>query len=47
MLLLALRLAKEAEYCMAYGEDDFTLFRNFAKLIREYENKKGKRVINE
>ncbi|MBQ8574623.1 MAG: hypothetical protein IJ447_01065 [Clostridia bacterium] len=46
-LFLALRLTKQAEESRKRGEDDFILFRKFACLIREYENKRGERVINE
>lgn len=46
-LFLALKLAKQVELCRLNGKDDFTLFRSFAEIIREYENKKEKREINE
>lgn len=39
-LFLALRLSKQVELCRLSGEDDFALFRAFAKMIREYENEK-------
>ncbi len=45
-LLLALRLTKQVENVRERGEDDFTLFRSFAGMIRDYENKREK-VINE
>ena len=41
-LFLALKLTKQVELCRLNGEDDFELFRAFAEIIREYENKKGK-----
>lgn len=41
-LFLALRLSKQVELCRFNGDDDFTLFRTFAEIIREYENKKEK-----
>lgn len=46
-LFLALKLSKQVELCRLNGEDDFSLFRAFAEIIREYENKKEKRDINE
>ena len=42
-LFLALKLTKQVELCRLNGEDDFTLFRTFAEIIREYENKKEKK----
>ena len=36
-LLLALRLSKQVEQSRENGEDDFTLFRKFAGIIRDYE----------
>lgn len=41
-LFLALKLTKQLELCRLNGDDDFTLFRTFAEIIREYENKKEK-----
>lgn len=41
-LFLALKLTKQVELCRLNGEDDFELFRAFAEIIREYENKKEK-----
>lgn len=46
-LFLALKLSKLVEQNINIGKDDFELFRAFAKAIRDYENKKEKRVINE
>lgn len=46
-LMLALKLSKLAEEYRENGRDGFELFRSFAKEIRNYENKKEKRVINE
>lgn len=40
-LFLALRLAKQVENSRERGEDDFTLFRKFAGIIREYERGKS------
>lgn len=42
-LFLALRLSKQVELCRFNGDDDFTLFRIFARIIREYENEKEKK----
>ncbi len=42
-LFLALRLSKQVELCRLNGDDDFTLFRTFAEIIREYENEKEKK----
>lgn len=42
-LFLALKLTKQVELCRLNGEDDFELFRAFAEIIREYENKKEKK----
>lgn len=42
-LFLALRLSKQVELCRFKGDGDFTLFRTFAKIIREYENEKEKK----
>lgn len=39
-LFLALRLSKQVELCRLSGDDDFAIFRKFAKIIREYENEK-------
>lgn len=46
-LMLALKLSKLAEEYRENSRDGFKLFRSFAKEIRNYENKKEKRVINE
>lgn len=46
-LMLALKLSKLAEEYKENDRDGFELFRSFAKEIRDYENKKEKRVINE
>jgi hypothetical protein len=46
-LMLALKLSKLAEEYKENNRDGFELFRSFAKEIRNYENKKEKRVINE
>ena len=46
-LMLALKLSKLAEEYKENSRDGFELFRSFAKEIRNYENKKEKRVINE
>lgn len=42
-LFLALKLAKQVELCRFNGDDDFTLFRTFVGIIREYENEKEKK----
>lgn len=42
-LFLALKLAKQVELCRFNGDDDFTLFRTFVDIIREYENEKEKK----
>ena len=42
-LFLALKLSKQAELCRNNGDDEFTLFRKFAQIIREYENEKGEK----
>jgi hypothetical protein len=36
-LLLALRLSKQVEKSRECGEDEFTLFRKIAGIIKEYE----------
>lgn len=41
-LFLALRLSKQVEASRGRGEDDFTLFKSFAAILREYEISKGK-----
>lgn len=41
-LFLALRLAKQVEVCRGRDDDDFTLFKKFAEILREYEISKGK-----
>lgn len=41
-LFLALRLAKQVELSRKRGDDDFTLFKNFATVLREYDISKGK-----
>ncbi|MBR6531683.1 MAG: hypothetical protein IKT61_04210 [Clostridia bacterium] len=41
-LFLALRLAKQAKLCRERDEDDFMLFKKFAGIIREYENRREK-----
>ena len=43
VLFLALRLSKQVELCRLNGDDDFAIFRRFAKIIREYENEKTDR----
>lgn len=44
-LFLALRLSKQVELCRLNGDDDFALFRRFAKIIREYENEKRRKEL--
>ena len=44
-LFLALRLSKQVELCRLNGDDDFEIFRAFAKIIREYENEKRRKRL--
>ncbi len=44
-LFLALRLSKQVELCRLNGDDDLTVFRKFAKIIREYENEKRRNKL--